>query len=110
MLINFLILSNFIYDPSNHNFINSQKNYFKNLKTKEDYELWLRLAKKNFVFFGINKILTTYQVRNNSLSSKHLNKIKNAFLIYNKFNNFNYMKSLIYVFILYLNAFQKKFF
>jgi len=29
MLINFLILSNFIYDPLNYNFINSQKNYFK---------------------------------------------------------------------------------
>ena len=30
MLINFLILSNFIYDPLNYNFISSQKNNFKN--------------------------------------------------------------------------------
>ena len=30
MLLNFLILSNFIYDPVNYNFINSQKNDFKN--------------------------------------------------------------------------------
>jgi len=30
MLLNFLILSNFIYDPLNYNFINSQKNDFKN--------------------------------------------------------------------------------
>jgi Skp family chaperone for outer membrane proteins len=30
MLLDFLILSNFIYDPLNHNFINSQKNNFKN--------------------------------------------------------------------------------
>ena len=30
MLLNFLILSNFIYDPFNYNFINSQKNDFKN--------------------------------------------------------------------------------
>jgi len=30
MLINFLILSNFIYDPLYYNFINSQKNDFKN--------------------------------------------------------------------------------
>ena len=30
MLLDFLMLSNFIYDPLNYNFINSQKNYFKN--------------------------------------------------------------------------------
>ncbi len=87
-----------------------KKNLFKNLRTKEDYELWLRLARKNFIFFGINKILTFYQVRKNSLSSNHLNKIKNAFLIYSKFNNFNYMESLLNLLILYLNAFKKKFF
>lgn len=86
-----------------------KKNYFKNIQTKEDYELWLRLAKKNFSFMGINKTLTKYQLRKNSLSSKHLNKIKNAFLIYYKFNNFDYIKSLFCVLILYWNAFKKKF-
>ena len=30
MLLNFLILSNFIYDPLNYNFINSQKNVSRN--------------------------------------------------------------------------------
>ena len=30
MLLNFLILSNFIYDPLNYHFINTQKNDFKN--------------------------------------------------------------------------------
>ena len=30
MLLNFLILSNFIYDPLNYNYINAQKNDFKN--------------------------------------------------------------------------------
>ena len=79
-------------------------------RVAEDYELWLRLARKNFIFFGINKILTFYQVRKNSLSSNHLNKIKNAFLIYSKFNNFNYVESLLNILILYLNAFKKKFF
>lgn len=86
-----------------------KQNKFRNLLTKEDYELWLRLAKKNYIIFGINKILTIYQVRENSLSSKHLNKVKNAFLIYRKFNNFSYMKSLFLVFILYFSAFKKKY-
>jgi len=85
------------------------KNKFRNLKTKEDYELWLRLAKKKFLFYGINKILTSYKIRGNSLSNKHFNKIKNAFLIYYKFNDFNLITSARYIFVLYLNAFKKKY-
>ena len=65
------------------------KNKFRNLDTKEDYELWLRLAKKKYIFYGIDKILTSYRIRNESLSNKHLNKIQNAFMIYYKFNDFN---------------------
>ena len=86
-----------------------KQNKFRNLLTKEDYELWLRLAKKNYFFLGINKILTIYQVRENTLSSKHFNKVKNAFVIYRKYNNFSYMKSLLLVFILYFSAFKKKY-
>ncbi len=85
------------------------KNKFRNLKTKEDYELWLRLAKKKFLFYGINKILTSYKVRENSLSNEHFNKIKNAFLIYYKFNNFSLITSVKHIFILYFNAFKKKY-
>ena len=40
MLLNFLILSNFIYDPLNHSYINSQKNDFKN-------SLQIHLASQN---------------------------------------------------------------
>ena len=85
-----------------------KKNIFRNLKTKEDYELWLRLS-RNFTFYGINKILTTYRSRKNTLSSNQFNKIYNAFHIYNSVNNFNFIKSIFYVVRLYLNASIKKF-
>jgi teichuronic acid biosynthesis glycosyltransferase TuaG len=85
------------------------KNKFRNLKTKEDYELWLRIAKKKYRFGGINKILTGYRVRNNSLSTQHLNKLINAFKIYNRFNNFSVIMSSLYVIRLYSNAFIKKY-
>ena len=85
------------------------KNKFRNLKTKEDYELWLRIAKKKYRFGGIKKILTGYRVRNNSLSTQHLNKLINAFKIYNKFNNFSVIMSALYVIRLYSNAFIKKY-
>ena len=86
-----------------------KKNLFKNLRTKEDYELWLRLSKKNLKFGGISKILTNYRLRDNSLSSNQINKIMNAFLIYNKFNQLNIIKSFFYCFRLYFNAFRKKY-
>ena len=85
------------------------KNKFRNLKTKEDYELWLRIAKNKYKFGGINKLLTGYRIRDNSLSTQHLNKLINAFKIYNKFNNFSVIMSALYVIRLYSNAFIKKY-
>tara|TARA_B100000780_G_scaffold102603_1_gene71762 strand:- start:653 stop:1393 length:741 start_codon:yes stop_codon:yes gene_type:complete len=82
---------------------------FVNLKTKEDYELWLRIAKKKYKLGGISKSLTGYRVRSNSLSANHLNKLINAFTIYNKHNNFGIIKSILYVIRLYGNAFMKKY-
>jgi teichuronic acid biosynthesis glycosyltransferase TuaG len=85
-----------------------KKNIFRNLKTKEDYELWLRLS-RSFVFYGIDQILTTYRSRKNTLSSNQLNKIYNAFYIYNSLNNLNIFQSIYCTIRLYLNAFIKKF-
>ena len=85
------------------------KNKFKKLKTKEDYELWLRIAKKKYKLGGANKFLTCYRVRSNSLSTNHLNKLMNALKIYNKYNNFGMIKSILYVIRLYNNAFMKKY-
>ena len=86
-----------------------KKNKFRLIKTKEDYELWLRLSKKNFLFGGINKYFTIYRVRKNTLSSKHFNKLYNAFKIYNHYNKFNPIFSFYCICRLYFNAFIKKF-
>lgn len=86
-----------------------KKNQFSKLKTKEDYELWLRLSKKKFKFGGVNSYLTFYKLRKNSLSSKHINKLINAFKIYNNFNNYGIIFSLFFTIRLYFNAFTKKF-
>ena len=86
-----------------------KKNQFSKLKTKEDYELWLRLSKKKFKFGGVNNYLTFYKLRKNSLSSKHINKLINAFKIYNNFNNYGIIFSLFFTIRLYFNAFTKKF-
>ena len=42
---------------------------FPNLKTKEDYVLWLKIARKGIIIQGIDKALMKWQKSNNSLSS-----------------------------------------
>ena len=83
---------------------------FNNYKTKEDYELWLKLSIAGFNIQTLNRYLTNYNVRNSSLSSFHLNKLQNAFLIYYKSLNFKFHYSIYCVIRLYYNALKKKFY
>ena len=62
-----------------------KKNFFKNKftsnKTKEDYALWLKIAKK-MPIYGLNKQLVLWRKTENSLSSNTIQKIIDAFDIY----------------------------
>jgi teichuronic acid biosynthesis glycosyltransferase TuaG len=82
---------------------------FPNLKTKEDYVLWLKLAKKKIVLYGLNIILTQWRTTNNSLSKNSIQKIFDAFLVYNKYMKFSFLKSCQSVFLLSLNYIIKKY-
>jgi teichuronic acid biosynthesis glycosyltransferase TuaG len=86
-------------------------NYYKfpKLKTKEDYVLWLKLAKKKIVFHGMNIPLTQWRATNISLSANSIQKIFDAFLVYNKYMKFNFFKSCQSVFLLSLNYIIKKY-
>jgi teichuronic acid biosynthesis glycosyltransferase TuaG len=85
-------------------------NEFSNLKTKEDYQLWLTLAKKGIKIFGLNKNLVFWRKTNNSLSSFFLQKLFDAFKIYRIYENKNIIFSLFLVIRLSLYALQKKLF
>ena len=85
------------------------KNYkFPNLKTKEDYVLWLKLS-KNIELKGLNKILSYWRKTDNSLSSSTFQKIKDAFLVYYKYLNFNIFKSFFLVLNLSINFVKKRY-
>jgi len=84
-------------------------NKFSKLKTKEDYLLWLKLSKKNVKMLGINKTLMSWRKTENSLSSSTIQKVKDAFIVYNKYMEFNPLKSICLVFILSFNAFKKRY-
>ena len=86
-----------------------KKEKFPNLKTKEDYLLWIKLSKKKIKMLGINETLASWRKTNNSLSSSIIQKLKDAFLVYNYYLKFNFLKSLILVFLLSINSLTKKY-
>ena len=86
-----------------------KKDKFPNLKTKEDYLLWIKLSKKKIKMLGINETLVSWRQTNNSLSSSIIQKLKDAFLVYNYHLKFNFLKSLILVFLLSINSLTKKY-
>ena len=86
-----------------------KKEKFPNLKTKEDYLLWIKLSKKKIKMWGINETLASWRQTNNSLSSSIIQKLKDAFLVYSHHLKFSFLKSLILVFLLSVNSLTKKY-
>ena len=85
------------------------QNKFKNLKTKEDYLLWLILSKKKTRMLGLNRILFSWRKTQNSLSSPVIQKLKDAFRIYNYYLKFNLLKSIFLTIILSTNFILKRY-
>tara|TARA_Y100000992_G_scaffold293385_1_gene251950 strand:- start:11197 stop:11937 length:741 start_codon:yes stop_codon:yes gene_type:complete len=80
---------------------------FPNLITKEDFVLWLRFLKKGYKIGYLNRNLSSWRKLENSLSSSTLQKLKDGFIVYNKYMEFNILKSLYYVLILGINSLGK---
>jgi teichuronic acid biosynthesis glycosyltransferase TuaG len=83
------------------------KNRFSNLRTKEDYVLWLKLSKKNQII-GMQKKLCDWRKSFDSLSSSVFQKIFDAFQVYYKKENLNFFVAIFRVFILSYNFFFKR--
>jgi teichuronic acid biosynthesis glycosyltransferase TuaG len=89
------------------NLLKSEK--FPNIKTKEDYLLWLKLSQKNIKMMGIRENLIFWRKTNNSLSSSILQKFKDAFLVYNKYLKLNFLVSIVLIFFLSINSIIKRY-
>lgn len=85
-----------------------KKNLFSNLKTKEDYLLWLKSIKYFNTFISINKELVCWRYLKNSLSSSNIQKLSDAFTLYRNHLKFSFLFSIFCVFRLSFYALIKK--
>ena len=81
---------------------------FGKTKTKEDYILWLKIAKQNITFYPIKRYLTKWRKLNNSLSSSVLQKIVDAYKVYRYYERGSIINAIYQIFVLSINAFKKK--
>ncbi len=80
-----------------------KKNKFPNIRTQEDFALWLVLIKKGLKFLPIKKLLSSWRRTENSLSANILQKISDAFKVYYSIEKKNLIISIISVLILSVN-------
>ena len=80
---------------------------FPNLKTKEDFVLWLKILKKGINISSIDECLTSWRKLDKSLSSSLPQKLLDAFRVYYFYMNFNLVKSCYYMICLSINFLKK---
>ena len=81
---------------------------FCNLKTKEDYYLWLKLVKKLKIIKGNKKYLVNWRSLENSLSSSKIQRFMDAYKLYHFFENYNGLLSFCFVIRLTFYSLIKK--
>ena len=82
--------------------------YFPNIKTKEDYVVWLKLSQNGVKMKGIKKNYSYWRKLGNSLSSSTIQKIFDGYKVYNFYLNYSVIKSMFRLIILSINSILKK--
>ncbi len=93
----------------NLDFIKKNNFYFPNIKTKEDFVLWLKILNKIKYVKGINKELSYYRKTKHSLSSNKFLSLINGYKVYKDYLKFNKVKSMYYLLVLAINSLKKNF-
>jgi teichuronic acid biosynthesis glycosyltransferase TuaG len=78
------------------------------LKTKEDYQLWLRIMKNEKLFQGISDSLSSWRKVEGSLSSSLIQKLLDSFRLFYIYEKHNFIISILYVLRLTYFALIKK--
>ena len=80
---------------------------FPNLKTKEDYVLWLEIAKKGKTIHALNTKLTQWRKSKNSLSASVVRKLTDGYYVYRHYLKLSVIKSLYSLLVLSINFLNK---
>ena len=94
-----VILKKITFDNYNHQ--------FTNLKTKEDYVLWMKLAQEGIKMKGLDEILTSWRKNKNSLSSSIIQKLIDGYRVYRFHLGYGILKSFFYLIVLSINFILK---
>ena len=95
-----VVLKRKIFDKEEHR--------FPELKTKEDYVLWMKLAKNGIKMTGINQNLTSWRKNKDSLSSSALQKLLDGYKVYRIYLGYGRLKSFFYLINLSVNFILKR--
>ena len=87
---------------------NNKNFYFPNIKTKEDYVVWLKLSQNGVKMKGIKKNYSYWRKLGNSLSSSYIQKIFDVYKVYNFYLNYSVIRSIFRLIILSINSILKK--
>lgn len=71
------------------------KQFMPSIRKRQDYALWLKLLKKTNAH-GLQEPLSSYRVRNNSISANKWSLLKYEWKIYREEENLSILKSLFY--------------
>ena len=85
----------------------NQELIFPNLKTKEDFVLWLKFLENDYSIIALDIYLTDWKKVKNSLSSSVIQKLYDGFKVYKIYMKYNFIKSLYLLFCLSLNSLIK---
>ena len=94
-----VIIKNRIFD--------NNKYQFANLKTKEDYVLWMSLALDGVKMKGLSQSLTSWRKSRNSLSSSTTQKLMDGYRAYRVYLGYGVFKSLFCLIVLSINYILK---
>ena len=88
---------------------NNKEFRFGEIKTKEDFVLWLILAKNGVNLSALNECLVSWRKSSNSLSSSTIQKLIDGFRVYKNYLHYGYFKSFYFLMVLSANYMLKKF-
>ena len=83
------------------------KIYFPEIKKRQDWAMWLKITKNNNCAYGLQETLGFYTRRKASISSNKLKLFRFNWIVYRKFENISFFKSIFLISILIIKKIVK---